>query len=422
MKSSIYILVVIVAFFLTFGFVESAHAGNLHVKVKKGDTLWHLAKKYYGKGHKFQRIAKANGIKNPRLIFPGQWVIIPNKETGKKFGKSKKIFSKKLQEQYVEPILMQPIIVEIKKQLPAPPARYPSRENHDVTDVVLSRQEDNLIGVQENIKKDELAKNTNGAVVLNKSDVPKKEMEAEKHETEFLMSAFFGCPDILSQCSGGKSSFDIYRKIDGAPNHSMGVHGEMFGATGRVMEIRYVWHKLTGGLGIDYKYETKENRFNFNNSLLIQSLNSEMFNFERSQQDVLSSVSVNWSHLLKNNWSIGIGAEGRVPIFTTFVSEMPRDRKSNQSQAELEVVFQQPLTKNVSLRETIAPLAYQGEDRVIGAKTFLGIRIKKFTIEAGAIIYPYGIPNYLRKEGVSQGDLTNVFFGITYAFGKKPFW
>lgn len=47
--------------------------------VKKGDTLWGIAKKYYGNGAKYTKIYEANKskIKNPNLIYPGQVFTIP---------------------------------------------------------------------------------------------------------------------------------------------------------------------------------------------------------------------------------------------------------------------------------------------------------------------------------------------------------
>lgn len=47
--------------------------------VKKGDTLWGIAKKYYGDGAKYTRIYDANKdkIKNPNLIYVGQVFTIP---------------------------------------------------------------------------------------------------------------------------------------------------------------------------------------------------------------------------------------------------------------------------------------------------------------------------------------------------------
>lgn len=48
------------------------------VTVKSGDTLWILAAKYYGDGNKWQRIADANGIRDPRALRIGQSLKIPS--------------------------------------------------------------------------------------------------------------------------------------------------------------------------------------------------------------------------------------------------------------------------------------------------------------------------------------------------------
>lgn len=47
--------------------------------VQKGDTLWAIAAKYYGKGSEYTKIAKANAdkISNPNLIYPGQVLTLP---------------------------------------------------------------------------------------------------------------------------------------------------------------------------------------------------------------------------------------------------------------------------------------------------------------------------------------------------------
>ena len=52
---------------------------GFHV-VKSGDTLWAIAKKYYGSGAKYTKIYNANKgkIKNPNLIYPGQKFKIPS--------------------------------------------------------------------------------------------------------------------------------------------------------------------------------------------------------------------------------------------------------------------------------------------------------------------------------------------------------
>lgn len=48
-------------------------------KVVKGDTLWGIAKKFYGNGSQYPKIFNANRdkIKNPNLIYPGQVLTIP---------------------------------------------------------------------------------------------------------------------------------------------------------------------------------------------------------------------------------------------------------------------------------------------------------------------------------------------------------
>ena len=52
---------------------------NQTYTVKKGDTLWGIAKKYYGNGAKYLVIYDANKgkVKNANLIYPGQVLTIP---------------------------------------------------------------------------------------------------------------------------------------------------------------------------------------------------------------------------------------------------------------------------------------------------------------------------------------------------------
>lgn len=49
--------------------------------VKKGDTLWDIARRYYDKGSKYEKIARANEgrISDPDLIFPCQRVYLPGR-------------------------------------------------------------------------------------------------------------------------------------------------------------------------------------------------------------------------------------------------------------------------------------------------------------------------------------------------------
>lgn len=47
--------------------------------VKAGDCLWNIAKRFYGNGAQYEKIATANAsiIKNPNLIYAGQVLTIP---------------------------------------------------------------------------------------------------------------------------------------------------------------------------------------------------------------------------------------------------------------------------------------------------------------------------------------------------------
>ena len=55
---------------------STAKEGNYYT-VQRGDTLWGIAKKFYGNGSKYPEIAKANNISNPDIIHTGQVILIP---------------------------------------------------------------------------------------------------------------------------------------------------------------------------------------------------------------------------------------------------------------------------------------------------------------------------------------------------------
>lgn len=55
----------------------SSSSNNRYYTVQKGDTLWAIAKKYYGDGSKYHTIARANNISNPNIIRVGQKLLIP---------------------------------------------------------------------------------------------------------------------------------------------------------------------------------------------------------------------------------------------------------------------------------------------------------------------------------------------------------
>jgi len=47
----------------------------IHIVIK-GDTLWHIAKKYVHNPWRYPELAKLSNIKNPDLIYPGDRVTI----------------------------------------------------------------------------------------------------------------------------------------------------------------------------------------------------------------------------------------------------------------------------------------------------------------------------------------------------------
>jgi nucleoid-associated protein YgaU len=49
--------------------------------VQSGDTLWKIAKQFYGEGNQYMKIFEANKglLKDPDHIFPGQELVIPKK-------------------------------------------------------------------------------------------------------------------------------------------------------------------------------------------------------------------------------------------------------------------------------------------------------------------------------------------------------
>lgn len=51
--------------------------GTVKYTVKRGDTLWAIAKRYYGDGSKYTVIAKENKLDNPNYITVGQVLNIP---------------------------------------------------------------------------------------------------------------------------------------------------------------------------------------------------------------------------------------------------------------------------------------------------------------------------------------------------------
>jgi nucleoid-associated protein YgaU len=55
----------------------AAATNGISYRIKKGDTLWDISSTYYRNPWLFPRLAKANSIKNPDLIFAGTKIFIP---------------------------------------------------------------------------------------------------------------------------------------------------------------------------------------------------------------------------------------------------------------------------------------------------------------------------------------------------------
>lgn len=52
-------------------------AGSVTYRIKKGDTLWDISATYYRNPWLYPRLARANSIPNPDLIFAGTRIVIP---------------------------------------------------------------------------------------------------------------------------------------------------------------------------------------------------------------------------------------------------------------------------------------------------------------------------------------------------------
>lgn len=57
----------------------SSAVENKRYQVKWGDTLWDIADTFYKNPWMYDKIAKANNIKNPDFILSGTWIVIPAK-------------------------------------------------------------------------------------------------------------------------------------------------------------------------------------------------------------------------------------------------------------------------------------------------------------------------------------------------------
>ncbi|MBE7200640.1 MAG: LysM peptidoglycan-binding domain-containing protein [Parafilimonas terrae] len=52
-------------------------------RIERGDSLWKISRRTYGEGERYTLIYDANQdqIRDPNLIYPGQVLVLPNRET-----------------------------------------------------------------------------------------------------------------------------------------------------------------------------------------------------------------------------------------------------------------------------------------------------------------------------------------------------
>lgn len=67
------------------GQTSSIASGEVTIKtdtyiVQNGDNLWDIAQKSYGDGYMWTRLAKANKLENPDLIYKGDTIVIPRND------------------------------------------------------------------------------------------------------------------------------------------------------------------------------------------------------------------------------------------------------------------------------------------------------------------------------------------------------
>ena len=59
------------------GEAETVASGGVTYRIKRGDTLWDISATYYRNPWLYRKLARANSIRNPDLIFAGARLYIP---------------------------------------------------------------------------------------------------------------------------------------------------------------------------------------------------------------------------------------------------------------------------------------------------------------------------------------------------------
>lgn len=73
-----YLLVPLILFYSALGFAETTSAKTVYM-VKRGDTLWRIARHYFGDPHRWRDISAYNRLRNPDLIRINERLSIPAK-------------------------------------------------------------------------------------------------------------------------------------------------------------------------------------------------------------------------------------------------------------------------------------------------------------------------------------------------------
>lgn len=59
--------------------ISSGHGGTTTYTVKRGDTMWSIARRFLGNGSRYPEIERANNLKEGYVLLPGQVLIIPSR-------------------------------------------------------------------------------------------------------------------------------------------------------------------------------------------------------------------------------------------------------------------------------------------------------------------------------------------------------
>ena len=409
-----FIIASLVSFCVMF-FAGIASAETIHFIVKNGDNFWKLSKKYHVK---HSAIIKENyhlfrKPGNPHWIYPGQKFSVEVVDIGKLKHVSKPVGEKsvvvstkeaqmKKEQQSVPNATPVAVQTPIVAQAPMTTAQVPvafvfsEKKKEDpyagCEDLAgpLVIMDDSIRVTMDSAK---LTCDERRKILKDVNDQKKREhpltdlpfvslkpiqhpiSSAEKSASvnrvhlESMLEGFYGCDDILSECKGGKGEIDIYKKIsNGVYGHSLGLNLMAFGAVGEVSKFQFVWHKIYGGGGINYKYFGEKNHLVIKEDVLFQTLEKSItfkmedipIKFKTNQSDLLLAQSLKFLHRQNDYLYWGVNVSYVLPIANLkFSSESNAMSKSDQARGELKLIAQQKINNTFQLRENFSPISYQ---------------------------------------------------------------